>query len=262
MSWAWVRRVWRHAEMAAPFAELGSDWPSGGGRGGGWRAFLSLTVPSLCWEFLRRNPIYREHFTTLARGGETLDRRWGLAAPANPQLPAEEAQVVWRADVAPALVVPMEERSFGRAKALPAGVDGPFAAEDGHYLRLPSGLQVQLRGDAKPAGPLVVVLTYDSDFNLRVRAVDALRRAETTDTPPRSRFSADQRARLARTLFALDASLRAKSYREIAAAVFGEDSDADDDFKTSTQRDVTIRLVRRGKALMAGGYLQLLRAGF
>jgi len=248
--------------MAAPNATSGLDWPSGGGRGGGWRAFLPLTVPSLCWEFLRRNRTYQEHFQSVTCGAANLDRRWGLAAPADPQLPADRARVVWRADVAPALVVPMEERSFGQAKALPGSVDGPVAAEDGRYLRLPSGLQVQLRGDATPAGPLVVVVSYDRDFNLRVRAVDALRRAESTDTPPRSRFSADQRARLARTLFALDASLQAQSYREIAAGLFGEDNRADEDFKTSTLRDVTIRLVRRGKSLMAGGYLKLLRAGF
>lgn len=248
--------------MATPNATSGSDWPSGGGLDGGWRALLPLTVPSLCWEFLRRNRAYQEHFQSLTHGAANLDRRWGLAAPADPRLPSKEARVVWRADVAPALVVPMEERSFGRAKALPDSVDGPVVAEDGRYLRLPSGLQVQLRGDATPAGPLVVVLSYDSEFNLRVRAIDALRRAETTDTPPRSRFTSEQRARLARTLFALDASLRAQSYREIATGLFGEDSGAEDDFKTSTLRDVTIRLVRRGKALMAGGYLKLLRAGF
>lgn len=247
--------------MAAPHATSGSDWPSGGGRGGGWRAFLPLTVPSLCWEFLRRNQTYQEHFKFVAHGAATLDRRWGLAAPADPQLPADVARVVWRADVAPALVVPMEERAFGQAKTLPGSLDGPVAAEDGRYLRSPSGLQVQLRGDAAPTGPLVVVLSYDGDFNLRVRAVDALRRAETTDAPPRSRFSADQRARLARTLFALDASLRSQSYREIAAGLFGQDA-GDEDFKTSSLRDVTIRLVRRGKSLMAGGYLKLLRAGF
>lgn len=248
--------------MAAPLAISGSDRPPGGGRGGGWRAFLPLTVPSICWEFLRRNRTYQEHFNSVTCGAASLDRCWGLAALADPELPADQARVVWRADVAPALVVPMEERSFGQAKALPKGADDPVAAEDGRYLRLPSGLQVQLRGDATPTGPLVVVMSYDSDFNLRVRAIDALRRAETTETPPRSRFSADQRARLARTLFALDASLRAQNYREIAAGLFGEESGGDEDFKTSTLRDVTIRLVRRGKSLMAGGYLKLLRAGF
>ena len=247
--------------MAAPLASSGSDRSPGVGSGDGWRAFLGFPVPSLCWEFLRRNPAYREDFENAARGG-ALAPRWGLTAPADPELPADLARVAWRADVAPGLVVPMEHRSFGRPKALPRSVSEPIVGQDGLHLRLPSGLQVQLRGEATPAGPLVVVLSYDSDFNLRVRAVDALRRATLTDQPPKSRLSADQRARLARALFALDASLNAHSYRDIAAALFGDAEVDEATFKTSSIRDVTIRLVRRGKSLMAGGYLKLLRAGF
>ncbi|OYX01848.1 MAG: hypothetical protein B7Z12_13255 [Caulobacter vibrioides] len=129
-------------------------------------------------------------------------------------------------------------------------------------MRLASGLQLLFRGDAAPDGPLMIVLSYDEDFNLRVRAVDALRRATQTDAPPRSRFSTEQRARLARSLFALDGSLRAQSYRDIAAGLFGDENLDSDAFKTSSLRDVTIRLVRRGRSLMAGGYLKLLRAGF
>lgn len=197
----------------------------------------------------------------MTRGVGGLDRRWGLAALADPELAADDARVVWRADVAPGLVVPVERRSFGRPKALPRSDYEPIQGEDGRHLRFPSGLQVQLRGEATPAGPLVVVLSYDSDFNLRVRAVDALRRAAVTDKPPRSRLNAEQKARLARSLFALDASLNGQSYRDIAAGLFG-DVDDGADFKTSSVRDVTIRLVRRGRNLMTGGYLKLLKAGF
>ncbi len=247
--------------MAASPVRLGSERPPDSGDGGGWRAFLGLTVPSLCWEFLRRNAAYCEHFGDLARGVGSLDRRWGLAAPADPELAADDARVVWRADVAPGVVVPVERRSFGRPKALPRSDYEPIEGADGRHLRFPSGLQVQLRGEATPTGPLMVVLAYDSDFNLRVRAVDALRRAAVTDTPPRSRLSADQRARLARSLFALDASLKAQSYRDIAAGLFGDMGDGAD-FKTSSVRGVTIRLVRRGRNLMMGGYLKLLKAGF
>ena len=67
---------------------------------------------------------------------------------------------------------------------------------------------------------------------------------------------------MARSLFALDGSLRAQSYRDIAAGLFGGENLDSDAFKTSSLRDVTIRLVRRGRSLMAGGYLKLLRAGF
>lgn len=247
--------------MAAPHAISGSDRPPGGGLGGGWRAFLGLTVPNLCWEFLRRNPAYQKHFGELARGG-VLDRHWGLSAPADPSLAANAAGVVWRADVAPGLVVPMENRSLGRRRALPGAAQEPIVGEDGRHLRLPSGLQVQLRGEATPAKPLVVVLVYDIDFNLRVRAVEALRRASLTDTPPRSRLNIAQRERLARCLYALDAWLNAQPYRDIAAGLFGDEDVEGSDFKTSSLRDVTIRLVRRGQSLMAGGYLKLLKAGF
>jgi hypothetical protein len=248
--------------MAAPDANFGSDRTTGGGAGGGWRAFLDLTAPSFCWEFLRRNRLYQDHFRDLVCGATELDRRWGLSAPANPALSADSACVVWRADVAPGLVVSMEPRSFAGPKALPRTSTDAIVGDDGCHLRLASGLQVRVRDRATAAGPLVVVLSYDSDFHLRIRAVEALRRATTTDSPPRSRFNADQRARLARTLFALDAALQERSYRDIAADLFGDATLNDVAFKTSSVRDVTIRLVRRGRALMAGGYLKMLRAGF
>ena len=82
-----------------------------------------------------------------------------------------------------------------------------------------------------------------------------------TDAPPRSRLSLVQRERLARMLFALDGIERRSTYRDIAEQLFDQ-VEADAAFRTSTIRDVTIRLVRRGRALMAGGYLKLLRGGF
>ncbi|SFI52075.1 DUF2285 domain-containing protein [Caulobacter sp. UNC279MFTsu5.1] len=218
-------------------------------------------MPSLCWEFLRRNPDYRAEFARFVRGEGPVDPRWGLSAAADPALSADEGRVVWRADVAPGVVVPVERASFGRPRASRLTRAAPVAGVDGVHIRLPSGLQVQLRNDATPAQPLVVVLAYDADFRLRVRAVDALRRADLTDTPPRSRLSSAQRERLARTLFALDGALERRSYRQIAEDLFG-DMETGADFKTASIRDVTIRLVRRGRALMAGGYLKLLHGGF
>ena len=119
-----------------------------------------------------------------------------------------------------------------------------------------------LRGDAPAGGPLMVVMAYDVDFNLRVRAVDALRRASLTDAPPSSRLTTAQKERLARCLFALDATLKDQTHRDIARELFGPAETEGPDFASSTIRDVTARLVRRGRALMSGGYLRLLRAGF
>lgn len=247
--------------MATPRASSGRGRSPGEGTGGGWRSFIGLTVPALCWEFLRRNPDYRADFALASGEARSVDRRWGLSAAADPSLSADEGRVVWRADVAPGLVVPMERASFGSARVSPLTRARPVAGADGNHIRLPSGLQVQLRDGAAPNAPLVVVLAYDQDFRLRVRAIDALRRADLTDEPPRSRLSLPQRERLARALCALDGALNARSYRDIAVELFG-DADAGADFKTSSVRDVTIRLVRRGRALMMGGYLKLLRGGF
>jgi hypothetical protein len=248
--------------MPAPLANRGPDRTSSGGAGGGWRAFVRLTTPALCWEFLRRNPAYRSDFDRVETMGTHLDRRWGLAAPANPDLSADDGRVIWREDVAPGLVVPVERASFGEARALPRSRSDIHQGEDGRHIRLPSGLQVLLRGDAPAGGPLMVVMAYDADFNLRVRAVDALRRASLTDAPPNSRLSTTQKERLARCLYALDATLKDRTHREIARELFGPDEIEGPDFATSTIRDVTARLVRRGRALMSGGYLRLLRAGF
>lgn len=247
--------------MAAPHASPEPGRSPDAGTGGGWRAFLGCSVPAFCWEFLRRNPDYRSNFAAMARGDAVLQDGWGLAAPADPDLSANDAAVVWRADAAPALVVPMEHRSFGRPRATVLDRGTLVGQGSERHVRLPSGLQVHLRGEAAPAGPLVIVLGYDADFALRVRAVEALRRADHTDAPPRSRLSAAQRERLARALVALDGVQRGETYRDIACELFGDHDDLGD-FKGSSLRDVTIRLVRRGRALMRGGYLKLLRGGF
>lgn len=248
--------------MPAPLANRGPDRTSSVGAGGGWRAFVRLTTPALCWEFLRRNPAYRSDFDRVEGTGAPLDRRWGLAAPASPDLSADEGRVIWREDVAPGLVVPVERAAFGEPRALPCARSDIHQGEDGRHIRLPCGLQVLLRGDAPAGGPVMVVMAYDADFNLRVRAVDALRRASLTDAPPSSRLSTTQKERLARCLYALDARLKDQTHREIARELFGPDETEGPDFATSTLRDVTVRLVRRGRALMSGGYLRLLRAGF
>lgn len=248
--------------MAAPLASRGPDRTSGGGAGGGWRAFINLTTPSLCWEFLRRNAAYQADFERAQAGSDRLDRRWGLAAPADPRLSADQCRVIWREDVAPGLVVPVERAFFADPRPLPRPDGDIQQGEDGRYVRFPSGLQVLLRGDAPAGGPLMIVMNYDADFHLRVRAVDALRRASLTDEPPRSRLGAVQKERLARCLFALDAALQKRSHRDIARELFGPDRADGPEFATSTVRDVTARMVRRGRSVMMGGYLRLLRAGF
>ncbi len=253
--------------MAAPHARSGPDGPPGGGGDGGWPSFTRLTVPGFAWEFLRRNPDYRAEFArdeASGRAGEPrLDARWGLRFPVDPALPASHAEVFWREEVAPGLVVPMiaDTAGQGRPARTPSALGRPRRGEDGLHVRLTAGLQLLFRGETRPDGPVLVVLSFDQDFGLRVRAVEALQRAAAGRGQPRSHLTPAQRTRLARSLAALDGAQRSDSYRDIARTIFGAEALEREDWRTASIRDVTIRLVRTGRALMRGGYLKLLRLG-
>lgn len=75
-----------------------------------------------------------------------------------------------------------------------------------------------------------------------------------------SHGAADPRGqRLAVILTALDGSLNELSQREIASMMIGARSDADWRHPGQHLRDRVRRAVKRGRALMNGGYLALLR---
>lgn len=250
--------------MAAPLDPSRPDRAAVEGFDGGWRALLPLGVSDFAWEFLRRNGDYRADFLQTARGLSALSAHWGLRFAADPVLAAPDAPVFWRADVAPGLVVPLE------APSTPRGLEGrswrPHGAverraEDGFHLRLPEGLQLQYPSKARPGGPLLVVLAFDHDFGLRVRAAERLHRAANGLAAAPSRLTLAQRERLAKGLVALDGALAGQSYRAIAAGLFGSKAVDREVWKTSSVRAVTIRLVQAGRGLMAGGYLKLLRGG-
>ena len=253
--------------MAALASPSGSRRPPGGGADGGWRAHAALSVPSFAWEFLRRNPRYRRDYARSSADesgpSSDLDARWGLRFPVDPELAAADADVFWRPEIAPGIVVPLAQEvdagAAPRVMQLPAGRFR--VAEEGLHVRLAIGLQLLLRGRADPDGPLFVMLGYDAHFGLRVRAVEALDRAVRGRAPPRSRLTPAQRTRLARCLVALDGRLHGDSYRAIAQVLFGDAAVEDEAWRTASLRAVTIRLAQAGRALMEGGYLRLLAGG-
>lgn len=228
-----------------------------------WRARLKFSVSDLAWEFLRRNADYCAEFARVVRRPSFIDPRWGLRFAADPTVSAPDAQVIWRPDAAPGLVVPLEENSSLREPE-PLSWRLPEAgrrAEDGLHVRMPEGLQLQYRGRARPGGPLLVVLRFDQDFGLRVRAVERLHRTVAGLAAPPSHLTLAQRERLARSLTALDGALLGENYRAIATSVFGRDVVEREVWRTSSVRAATIRLVQAGRQLMEGGYLKLLRGG-
>jgi len=244
--------------MAAPLEPSRTDRAAGG-----WRARARLTVSDLAWEFLRRNAEYRAEFVRISRRPANIDPRWGLRFGADPVVPAPDAEVFWRPEIAPGLVVPFEERAEGgTAESRSWRPNGARRRDDESlHVRMPEGLQLQYRGSAKPGGPLLVVLAFDQDFGLRVRAVERLNRAVAGLAPPASQMTTAQRERLAKSLAALDGDLGGDSYRTIAASVFGPEAIEREAWRTSSVRAATIRLVQAGRRMMRGGYLKLLRGG-
>lgn len=249
--------------MAAPLDPSRTDRAAGEGAGGDWRAYIQLAVPDLAWEFLRRNSDYRTAWRHAARRPAAIEPRWGLRFAADPKVPAPEAVVFWRPEVAPGLVVPVEP-DLGPAAAearswLPDGRSQ--RADDGLHVRLRDGLQLQYRGAAQPGAPLLVVLRFDQDFGLRVHAVEHLNRTVDGRAPPASHLTQAQRERLAKCLAALDGVLSGASYRQIAERLFGQTMVQAEAWATSSVRATTIRLVQAGRRMMSGGYLDLIRRG-
>jgi hypothetical protein len=104
-------------------------------------------------------------------------------------------------------------------------------------------------------------IVFDDLFELRAHAALRLWRA-LSGYPPGPDFRelpAQRRDRLIQSLRALDARQNGMSYRTIAAALFGTDRVPTRGWKTHDLRNRTIRLVQSGRALMHGGYLDLLR---
>jgi hypothetical protein len=174
---------------------------------------------------------------------------------------------VWLVHLDPGavLVAPAPEafRNAGRIRTLtPAfarrAVDGEYwLVDDGH-----NGLPAVLIGGANRDSPAAVVIPLDADFGTRADAAWRLWRLITgrrRGRPP-DRLTLQRRHRLGLALRALDARLAGASYRVIAAGLFSDAHiPAGRGWKTHDLRDRAIRLVRSGKELMQGGYLDLLR---
>jgi hypothetical protein len=71
-------------------------------------------------------------------------------------------------------------------------------------------------------------------------------------------LSSARRARLRRTLRALDGRTGGASYRQIASMLFGEPRGSEASWRTSSLRASVIRLCASGRKLARGGYARLL----
>ncbi|WP_246681567.1 DUF2285 domain-containing protein [Mesorhizobium sp. B2-4-8] len=138
----------------------------------------------------------------------------------------------------------------------------PFDGESGIILADTAG-DHYLVADAIALGqPLAVLLPLDDSFHVRADAALRLHRrlsGRLAGPIPRAlALTPRHRVRLVRMVRAFDGRSSDASYREIAAVLFRTPRQSATEWKTSSIRAQTIRLVRDAQKMMLGGYLQLL----
>lgn len=216
---------------------------------------LGLDALALAWEYLRRHPDYRLDWQRRrgrsSAAQQTADR-WGLRLLEDPGLDARDAHPAWLpghmsvVQLHPDADPPPDARTFGLWR-IPGHKQ---LLHDGHALALIV---------RSPGCCLRFVLAPGLEEG--IPAVHVYRDRGVThvlDTPaPMARPRPPPTALLEmHTLQALDAILAGASLREVAEGLFGAnvrtDWSADGGLRSKVRR-----LVRRGDALMRGGYRRL-----
>ena len=216
---------------------------------------LGLDMLALAWEYLRRHPDYRLDWLRHHRRPQTAHKaaqRWGLRLWEDPALDARDAHPAW---------LP----GHGAVVQLYPDADPPPDANVFDVWRIPG--HKQLIHDGKGLALIARSPGRWQRFALAPGLEDgmAVARAHrgrgTThapDTPaPMARPRPPPAALLElHTLQALDATLAGASLHQIAEGLFGVDAAAGW-YSDGGLRSKVRRLVRRGDALMRGGYRRL-----
>ena len=216
---------------------------------------LWLDALALAWEYLRRHPDYRIDWLRHRRRRQAAQQaalHWGLRLLEDPTLDARDAQPAWLpghdavVQLYPDADPPMDAERFtlwripGHKQLLHDGKGLTLVARTpGHCLRfaLAPGLE----------DGMAVAYAY------RGRGVT---RAPDTSAPMARPRPPPAALLELHTLQALDATLAGASLREVGEGLFGADA-VTDWYSDGGLRSKVRRLVRRGDALMRGGYRRL-----
>ena len=217
---------------------------------------LWLDALALAWEYLRRHPDYRLDWLRHHRrpqAAQDAAHRWGLRLLEDPALDARDAHPAWLpghdavVQLHPDADPPPDAAAFafwhipGHKQLLHDGQGlALIARSPGHCARfaLAPGLE----------DGMAVAYAYRGG-----RATVDLA-SDTAQAGPRPTPAALLELH---TLQALDATLAGASLREIADGLFGADAVAADWHADGDLRARVRRLVRRGNALMRGGYRRI-----
>ena len=214
-----------------------------------------LDALALAWEYLRRHPDYRLDWLRRHRGPDTA-HRWGLRLLEDPALDARDAHPAWLPGHAAVVQLypdadpPLDAAMFafwlipGHKQLLHDGKGlALIARSPGHCLRfaLAPGLEDGM------------AVAYAHRGGAAAPARGQVPGAALADAKPRPAPAALLELH---TLQALDATLAGASLREVGEGLFGVDAVADW-YADGGLRSKVRRLVRRGDALMRGGYRRL-----
>lgn len=227
---------------------------------------LHLDGSGLAWEYLRRHPDYRRDWRRRRRRSGVA-QRWGLRLFEDPDLDARDAHPAWFTNSAVLQLHPDADPSPDAHAFQFWNLPGrKQLVHDGRCLRLVARwpgacLRLVLAPGLADGMPCVCAERFDAAPCARCRALAELgplaalaRGAPTALVLARPGATALLELR---TLQALDATLAGASSRDIAAGLFGAAAVARGWHADSGLRSRVRRLVRRGRALMRGGYRRL-----
>ena len=228
-----------------------------------------LPPEGLAWEFLRRNTNYQHDYNL--RKSERRSRRrvdtanqWGLQFLSDPRESALDKPVYWSPKADPAvLVITGTPDLFEPKIQLDIPVSLTRKSAGGFNAVSVFGdcmFNVIFTARSKPTDPCTALLPIDEDCLSRIETLTRFWRALHGRTVPTdTRLTSQQRRRIRLMMQAFDGRDNNASYREIANVIYGASRVAADAWKTSALRDSTIALVKDGKAMVKGEYLQLLK---
>lgn len=143
--------------------------------------------------------------------------------------------------------------------------DGPLShmisGSDGEVMvRLANGEQIQIRLLTSASSPAVAVIPLDLDGFGRLEATHRLLAAlHGRAIPPDTRLTRQQRTRARKMLQAFDGSRDGATQQDIARALFRLGPVSRDEWQASSTRHAVMGLLRDARAMIAGGYRNLLR---
>ncbi|QIL44205.1 DUF2285 domain-containing protein [Acidovorax sp. HDW3] len=224
---------------------------------------LCLDALALAWEYVRRHPDYRLDWLhhhrrrPIHQAAQHAALRWGLRLLEDPALDARDAHPAWLPGHDTVLQL------YPDADPPPDAAAFAFWRIPGHKQLLHDGKGLALiarspghcaRFALAPGLEDGMAVSYACRSGAAAPACERAPGAALADAKPRPKPAALLDLH---TLQALDATLAGASLREVAEGLFGADAVAADWHADGDLRARVRRLVRRGDALMRGGYRRL-----